>query len=61
MNTVKHEEKSEQVKLNAIEKSAIKYGKSLLQTPKKGRSDPLTKIERKAVDYGKSLLSKFQQ
>ena len=34
MNTVKHTEISEQVTLNAMEKSAIKYGKSLLQTPK---------------------------
>lgn len=61
MSTVKHEEKLEQLQLNAMEISAIKYGKSLFQSPRKGHSDPLTKIERKAVDYGKSLLNKFQQ
>jgi len=61
MNTVKHAEKSEQVTLNAMEKSAIKYGQSLFTLPKKGQPDPLTEIERKAIDYGKSLLNKFKQ
>ena len=60
-NKISHTEKSEQVTLNAMEKSAIKYGQSLLQTPKDGQSDPLTKIERKAIDYGKSLLGKLKQ
>lgn len=60
MNATHHEEKSEQIRLNEIEKSAIKYGQSLLQTPKNGQSDPLTKIERKAIDYGKTLLGKLK-
>ena len=60
MSVTKHEDKSEQITLNAKEKSAIKYGQSLLQTPKNGQSDPLTKIERKAIDYAKSLLGKLK-
>jgi transcriptional regulator with XRE-family HTH domain len=61
MDIIKNEVKPEPVTLNTMEKSAIKYGKSLFKTPNKGQADPLTKIERKAVDYGKNLLSKFQQ
>ena len=61
INTVKHTEKPEKVTLYAIEKSAIKYGHSLFQTPKEGQPDPLTKIERKAINYGKSLLGKLKQ
>ena len=61
MNSVKHTENTESVTLNESEKYAIKYGQSLLQTPKKGESDPLTRIEREAIDYGKSLLSKLKQ
>lgn len=60
MNISNQLEKQEQVKLNEIEKSAIKFGQSLFQTPSKGQPEPLSKIERKAVDYGKSLLSKLK-
>lgn len=59
--SVKHTENTESVTFNESEKSAIKYGQSLLQTPKKGESDPSTRIEREAIDYGKSLLSKLKQ
>ena len=61
MNAIKNTENTEPVKLNELEKSAIKYGQSLLKTPNKEEPEPLTIIERKAIDYGKSLLSKLKQ
>lgn len=61
MDTTKNSATIEQIKLNTFEKEAIKFGKSIFQTPKKDQADPLTKIERKAIDYSKSLLKKFKQ
>jgi hypothetical protein len=39
-----------------MERAAIKYGCSLIQTPKGGQSEPLSKIEREAIDYLKAYL-----
>ncbi|MDO6719169.1 helix-turn-helix transcriptional regulator [Psychrosphaera sp. 1_MG-2023] len=61
MDTTKNSETLGSVKLNTFEKEAIRFAKSIFQTPKKEQADPLTKIERKAIDYGKSLLKKFKQ
>lgn len=45
--------------LMQIEREAIEFAQSILNGPKRGKTDQLSKIERQALDYAKKLVAKF--
>ncbi len=48
------------LKLLKIEREAIEFAQSIINSPKKGQKDALTKLERDALSYAKKILGKFK-